>query len=145
MNCKGLRTTERFRNEWKYLISYKDKDLMVKRMENILHLDPNAHSGGYLIRNLYFDDIYQSAYMEKGAGVLNRKKNRIRIYDYSDRSIKLERKKKFGAYIYKEAASITREEFEKILCGDYDFLLHHKASLCREFYVECISNAMRPA
>ena len=30
-----------------------------------------------------------------------RKKYRIRIYNYSDRSIKLERKKKFGSYIYK--------------------------------------------
>lgn len=138
------RSNERFRNEWKYLISYRDKDLMVKRMEHFLHLDPNAKDGGYLIRSLYFDDIYRSAYMEKDAGVLNRKKYRIRIYNYSDNSIKLERKKKFGAYIYKEAASITREEFEKILNGDYDFLLHHKASLCREFYVECISNALRP-
>lgn len=49
----------------------------------------------------------------KNPGVLMRKKYRIRIYDYSDRSIKLERKKKFGSYIYKESAPLTREEVEK--------------------------------
>ena len=72
------------------------------------------------------------------------KKYRIRIYDYSDRSIKLERKKKFGSYIYKESAPLTREEVEKILAGEYEFLLHSPYSLCREFYIECVSNMMRP-
>ena len=73
-----------------------------------------------------------------------RKKYRIRIYNYSDRSIKLERKKKFGSYIYKESAPLTKEEFYKILNGEYEFLLTSKYPLCREFYVECISNFMRP-
>ncbi len=73
-----------------------------------------------------------------------RKKYRIRIYDCSDRSIKLERKKKFGSYIYKESAPLTKEEFYKILDGDYKFLLSSPYSLCREFYVECVSNLMRP-
>ena len=73
-----------------------------------------------------------------------RKKYRIRIYNYSDRSIKLERKKKFGSYIYKESAPLTKEEFYKILNGEYEFLLTSKYPLCREFYVECVSNFMRP-
>ncbi len=64
-----------------------------------------------------------SAYEEKEAGVLLRKKYRIRIYDNSDRIIKLERKKKYGSWIYKEDAALTRAEFEKILAGDYEFLL----------------------
>lgn len=58
---------------------------------------------------------------EKDAGVLMRKKYRIRIYNCSDKSIKLERKKKFGSYIYKEAAPLTRQEVEWILDGKYDF------------------------
>lgn len=73
-----------------------------------------------------------------------RKKYRIRIYNYSDRSIKLERKKKHGSYIFKESAPLTREEVEKILAGDYEFLLKSQYPLCREFYVECVSNMMRP-
>ena len=50
--------------------------------------------------------------------MLLRKKYRIRIYDSSDRIIKLERKKKFGSWIYKEDAALTRAEFEKILAGE---------------------------
>ena len=56
----------------------------------------------------------------------------------------MERKKKFENYIYKEAAPLTREEVEKIIEGDYGFLLHSPHPLCREFYFECVTNVMRP-
>ena len=135
---------ELFRNEWKYLISEGEKELLRLRMSPFLHLDPHADEGGYMIRSLYFDDYWNSAYEEKEAGILMRKKYRIRIYNYSDRSIKLERKKKHGSYIFKESAPLTREEVEKILAGDYEFLLKSQNLLCREFYVECVSNMMRP-
>ena len=114
---------ERFRNEWKYLISTSEKELLELRMKHLLKKDPNAKGNGYMIRSLYFEDYFNSAYAEKESGVLMRKKYRIRIYDCSDRSIKLERKKKFGSYIYKESAPLTKEEFYKILDGDYQFLL----------------------
>ena len=135
---------ERYRNEWKYLIDTAQKELICQRLAPVMELDKHARDGGYMLRSLYFDDYYHSAYEEKDAGVLQRKKYRIRIYNCSDRSIKLERKKKFGAYIFKEAASLTRDEVYKILDGDYEFLLHSNQPLCQEFYVECVSNVMRP-
>lgn len=135
---------ERYRNEWKYLIDTAQKELICQRLEPVMTLDKHAQNGGYMLRSLYFEDYYHSSYEEKDAGVLRRKKYRIRIYNCSDRSIKLERKKKFGAYIFKEAASLTREEVYKILEGDYEFLLHSDHPLCREFYVECMCNVMRP-
>lgn len=135
---------EQFRHEGKYLIGLKEKELLTQRFGSILSLDRHAQNGGYTIRSLYFDDYWNSAYEEKEAGILMRKKYRIRIYNFSDRSIKLERKKKFGQYIYKEAAPLTREEVEKILDGNYNFLLHSPYLLCREFYVECVANMMRP-
>ena len=124
---------ERFRNEWKYLISTSEKELLELRMKHLLKKDPNAKGNGYMIRSLYFEDYFNNAYAEKESGVLMRKKYRIRIYDCSDRSIKLERKKKFGSYIYKESAPLTKKEFYKILDGDYKFLLSSPYSLCREF------------
>lgn len=139
-----MKRNEQYRNEWKYLIDNAQKEVICRRLSPFLHLDKHAQNGGYMIRSLYFDDYYQSAYEEKDAGVLRRKKYRIRIYNCSDKSIKLERKKKFGAYIFKEAAALTREEVYKILDGDYGFLLHHENPLCREFYVECMSNVLRP-
>lgn len=132
------RTGEKYRHELKYLISWADKAELTTRMSPVLKLDPHATNGGYFIRSLYFDDYWNTAYEEKDAGVLLRKKYRIRIYNCSDRSIKLERKKKFGSYIYKEAAPLTHAEFDAILAGDYDFLLHSPRRLCQEFYTECV-------
>ena len=135
---------ESYRNEWKYLISWGEKELITSRIAPLLHPDPNAVNGGYLIRSLYFDDYWNTAYEQKDAGVLKRKKYRIRIYNYSDHSIKLERKKKYGAYIYKQSAKITRGEFEAILAGDYNFLLKSSQPLLQEFYVECRCHNLRP-
>ena len=113
-------------------------------MAPVFKLDKHARTGGYTIRSLYFDDYCNSAYEEKDAGILMRKKYRVRIYNGSDKVIKLERKKKYGSWIYKEDAPLTRGEFEQILAGDYGFLLRSPYPLCREFYIECICNMMRP-
>lgn len=71
---------ERFRNEWKYLISTSEKELLELRMKHLLKKDPNAKGNGYMIRSLYFEDYFSNAYAEKESGVLMRKKYRIRIY-----------------------------------------------------------------
>ncbi len=133
-----------YRNEWKYLISAPEADLMRLRLTPFLSLDPHASDGGYEIRSLYFDDHKNSAYVQKLMGVYDRKKWRIRIYNFSDLKISLERKMKRGSYIYKEAADLTRDEFEMILAGDHDFLLKREENLCREFYIECRCNLLRP-
>lgn len=138
------KTKEAFRHEQKYLISLKDKYLIRQRIRNIMALDKHVKQESYTIRSLYFDDYWNSAYEDKQAGVLIRKKYRIRIYNYPDQVIKLERKRKHGAYIYKEDAPLTKEEFYKILDGDYGFLLKSPHQLCREFYVECMANVLRP-
>ena len=135
---------ERFRHEKKYLISNSEAFFLGERFKGILKLDKHAQNGGYTIRSLYFDDYWNSAYEEKEAGVLMRKKYRIRIYNFSDKTIKLERKKKFGNEIYKEDAPLTREEVEKILRGEVDFLIRSPHPLCQEFYVEYVSHMLRP-
>lgn len=137
-------TAPKYRNEWKYVISEPEKELLKLRLGHLFQLDPNAPDGGYLIRSLYFDDYWNSAFEEKEMGVLSRKKYRIRIYNCSDQNIKLERKKKVGSYIYKESASLTRGQVDQILDGDYGFLLTSGQPLLREFYVECTSCMMRP-
>ena len=133
-----------YRHELKYLINYKDKDILIKRFEGLIHRDTHAEQGYYKIRSLYFDDFWNSSYEEKLMGVSDRNKYRIRIYNDSDSNIKLERKTKTGNYIYKKNASLTREETDKILDGDYSFLLYNKQPLCQEFYVKCITDLMRP-
>ena len=133
-----------FRNEWKYLIAHHEAELLRERLMPLMELDPHATNGGYEIRSLYFDDYQNTAYQQKLMGVYARKKWRIRIYDYSDGKIALERKSKRGNYIYKESADLTREEFFRILEGDFGFLLEKENNLCGEFYVECQTNLLRP-
>lgn len=133
-----------FRNEWKYYISSWEQQELRERFLMVMHHDKHAVNGVYMIRSLYFEDYWNNSYNEKMMGVNDRKKYRIRIYNCSDRAIKLERKVKNGNYIHKDSAKITREETESIIKGEYGFLLHHAEPLCREFYYECMVNQMRP-
>lgn len=135
---------EKYRHELKYLIKRSDAELLKLRLKNLMELDPHAGEDGYMIRSIYFDDYWNSAFNDKEAGILERAKWRIRIYNCSDSSIKLERKKKFGSYIYKEAASLSRDETMRLINGDYLFLLKKDNELLRQFYVECITKLMKP-
>ena len=44
----------------------------------------------------------------------------------------------------KQDAPLTHEQFDRILAGDYGFLRDSEHQLCREFYVECMCNVLRP-
>lgn len=144
MMSASSRKISTYRNEWKYYISLWEAENLKRRLMPFMEVDPYARNGKYTIRSLYFDDYWNSSYEQKMMGVDDRKKWRVRIYDYSDSSIKLERKKKWGSYIHKDSANLTREEFEKILVGDYLFLMEKESALCKEFYYECMVNLYRP-
>ena len=59
-------------------------------------MKPDAHASGgrYRITSLYFDDIYGTGYNDKLNGVLNRKKYRIRTYNFDKNFIRLEEKRR---------------------------------------------------
>lgn len=133
-----------FRHELKYSITYKERENLLRRLSPFLQRDKNGDEEGYTIRSLYFDDYQKSSYKEKVAGTFARKKYRIRIYNFSDKVIKLECKEKQGSYIHKTSAILSRDEVEKILKGDFYFLLHRPENLCKEFYFQCTTNLMRP-
>ena len=135
---------EQYRHELKYLINEGDKELIRERLDLLLEKDPHTINGEYFIRSLYFDDYYHNAYNTKLMGVSERRKYRIRLYNNDTSFIRLECKKKVGAYICKTSAKLTIDQVERIMDGDYDFLLRHEDLLARQFYVECISNVMRP-
>ena len=139
------KSREAFRNEWKYLISTSEKEMLMLRLKPFLQPDPHAGEGGYYIRSLYFDDYAHSAYYDKVGGTDKRRKYRIRLYNLDDSFIRLECKIKDGVYISKLSAPLTREECSRILAGDYDFLRCHRYDLCRQFYFEIVAAVMRPA
>lgn len=133
-----------YRHELKYLISEREADILKKRLSEKAEIDSHAVNGSYFIRSLYFDDVWESAYNDKQAGTAERRKYRIRIYNYSDNVISLECKSKQGSYINKKSARLNREELKKILDGDYLFLKDRGEQILKEFYIACVSEGLRP-
>lgn len=134
-----------YRHELKYFINLPDWALLRARFPAAISRDAHAGpQGEYHIRSLYFDDYWDTAYEEKDEGVLTRQKYRIRVYNCSDKRILLERKSKYGPYIHKDSAPMTREQLEKVLDGDYGCLLQSEHNLLKEFYCECTARLMRP-
>jgi len=129
----------------KYYINYFEYYSLRLRLKEALKLDHNSiGSDGYNITSLYFDDMDSSAISEKQAGILTRYKWRIRIYNFSDDSIKLEKKIRVGQYISKKSHRITKDEYKKIIDGDYSFLIKSKVSLLIEFYDDLVNNRFLP-
>ena len=105
------------------------------------HADENAE---YHIRSLYFDTIFDDALFEKISGVGMRNKYRIRIYNFSDAFIRMECKSKYGEYIAKRQAVISRDLCEQLMTGDPSGLENTSSGLLREVFREMRLNLLRP-
>lgn len=123
----------KFRHEIKLALSQAEYRVMSARLSSMLGRDENAGDDGeYFIRSLYFDDVSRTAYYEKLSGVADRKKYRLRIYNYSDSVIKLECKEKRGDRIKKRSASVTPEQARGMIKGDFSVLYGSEDPLCHE-------------
>ncbi|MCZ8539305.1 polyphosphate polymerase domain-containing protein [Psychrobacillus sp. FSL K6-2365] len=126
---------KRFRHELKYYLHIFDYLSLRQKVSSVLTIDKNSQTHeGYGIRSLYFDGIHNHSLYDKNNGVFNREKYRIRIYNGSDQKISLERKSKFGDFISKESAPVTRAEYDAILKGNIDVLSGKDQPLIKEFY-----------
>lgn len=111
------------RKELKYMIGTEEVYFYKERLEKIMDADPHNRDGGYTIRSLYFDTISDKDYYEKLDGVDNRRKVRIRIYDGNTDVIKLELKAKDSDFQRKRSLSLSKDEADMMIDGDYSFLL----------------------
>lgn len=133
------------RHELKYYISYDAYYILRERFKNVIGKDSNMkNEDGYLISSLYFDDMHHSAIEEKIAGIRFRKKFRIRIYDKDEKLIRLECKSKCNEYISKTSTKISMEEYQKILAGDYEFLLKRPEKVCQELFGYARAKLIKP-
>lgn len=135
-----------YRHEQKYIIGEGEYALLATRLRLAMPQDPHAAASGgeYFIRSLYFDDPFDTAVSEKADGVESRDKFRIRIYNLSDKSIKLERKHKEGPYIHKDSLSLTRGECDALVAGDPRFLLARPEPFAKTMYGVIRTNYLRP-
>lgn len=136
---------KKLRHEIKYYISFYEYVALRIRLRHVVQPDKHSISEeGYQIRSLYFDNHDDLALHEKYWGVHRRDKYRIRIYNQSDKHIKLERKSKYGDYICKESINLTREDYENIMSGNLDFQKSKENNLARDFYLKHVSEKMEP-
>ena len=134
------------RHELKFFISEMQYQVLSRQLDRVLWRDPNGDENNeYHIRSLYFDTIFNDAYYDKLDGVQNRNKYRIRIYNMSDRVIKLECKTKVGSLISKRSLSIPRDLADQIIAGDTTDLEKTRSGLLRDVYREMSINGLKPA
>ncbi|MEQ8159428.1 MAG: polyphosphate polymerase domain-containing protein [Mesotoga sp.] len=133
------------RHELKYYISCFDYISLKSKIRHIMEVDRNGNGNGdYKIISLYFDDIYNSAYCEKISGTDNRTKYRIRIYNFSDSVIKLEKKTRKGDLTQKVSRVISRDEYEEIMKGRVSFLLEERPHEFIDFYEGIKNRTLKP-
>ncbi|TAH67865.1 MAG: polyphosphate polymerase domain-containing protein [Anaerolineaceae bacterium] len=131
MEYKGYK----LRHEHKFYINAFVYHELRERFRHVLQADSHMKDQeGYLISSLYFDDMYHSALEDKINGAPFREKYRIRLYNHDDAFIKLECKIKFNEYISKQAVPISRDEYDRILNGEYEYLISRPEEVCRKLY-----------
>lgn len=135
----------KFRHEYKHQINLADIYGLRTRLNAVAKHDPNADKDGtYFIKSLYFDNYADKALREKLDGVNKREKFRIRYYGTDISFIKLEKKSKINGLCSKESCVITAEQCQKIIDGDFEFLLHSEQELMRELYAKMKYQLLRP-
>ena len=135
-----------YRNELKFFINTHQKNLMVNKLINICQRDSFSDADGrYLISSLYFDDYNQSAFFDKLSGIRDRKKFRVRVYNYQSDFIKLERKIKREYVTEKSYIQISKEEYETLDRGEVSFLRQKDHVVANDFYLNYRTKNLRPS
>lgn len=113
------------RHEYKYLIDSRQEALLLIRAGGMLQRDEHVGKEGlYNISSLYFDDLYNNCYYENESGIDQRAKYRIRIYNHSSRTIKLEKKMKYQGMTRKESCELTEDQCHEFMSGRIPELTH---------------------
>lgn len=133
-----------FRHEWKHEINYSDMIILRQQLKAVMKRDENAIDGKYFIRSLYFDNISDKALREKIDGVNCREKFRIRYYNGDTSLIHLEKKSKINGLGNKQSANLSAEEAQKIVDGDFDWMIDCDRPLVQELYSKMKSQGLRP-
>ena len=135
----------KFRHEYKFYVNQSEYIVLRQRLRSVMESDSHTDENGeYKIRSLYFDNLYDKALLEKLNGVNNREKFRIRYYNDDFSKISLEKKSKINGLCNKVSAPLTKEECERILDGDLDWMLESPYDLVKELYVKMKTQLLKP-
>lgn len=133
-----------YRHEWKHEITYGDMLILRQRLSNVMYQDEHVVNGKYLIRSLYFDNASDKALREKLDGVNKREKFRIRYYNGDTSLIRLEKKCKVNGLCLKNGITLSKEQAQKLVTGNYDWMIDSGEKLIQELYSKIMSQGLRP-
>ncbi len=137
---------EKWRKELKYTVTEGESIVTARRLSSFMQRDKNLKGGReYLIRSLYFDNLYDKALKEKLAGTAIRDKFRIRYYDFDPAFIRLEKKSKRYAVGHKYQCRLTADEVQKIIDGDTAWMEEDARPLVRELFLKMKLELFRPS
>lgn len=107
-----------YRVEDKYTCDEKQLAVLQARLKTVLRPDYNQSGDeGYQITSVYFDDLYDTHLQDTEDGNRLREKYRIRIYNDSFETIKLEIKYKRDSRVFKRAETISADQMKRLLAG----------------------------
>ena len=137
---------EKWRKELKYTVTEGEIIVTARRLSSFMQRDKNLKGGReYLIRSLYFDNLYEKVLKEKLSGTAIRDKFRIRYYDFDTAFIRLEKKSKRYAVGHKYQCRLTAEEVQKIIDGDLAWMETDERPLVRELFLKMKLELFRPS
>lgn len=137
----------KYRNEIKFVINKDSAEILKKKLSLLMDVDVNSsdYDNSYLIRSLYFDDLYSNAYYEKMDGVEYRKKYRIRLYNNDTSFIRLECKYKHENKTSKDQILIDKSICDKIINGNIEELNIDGNNLLTKFVMDYRIRNLRPS
>ena len=137
---------KQYRHELKFIINESQAEILKYRLSLLMEVDRNSvnDDSTYFIRSLYFDDPDDNAYYEKIDGLEKREKYRIRIYNFDDSFIRLERKEKNRDLTYKKQTR-TKEQCLDFMNGDFSKIDLSGDSLLSEFLIKQKLQEIRPS
>lgn len=133
-----------YRNELKFLVDESTLQIMERKLSPFLEKDRNQVGKAYRIRSMYFDTYQRKAYRENDAGVEERKKYRIRVYDKPKEYIRLEIKHKLKNKNIKESCQLSIEKYNEILNRTLRFDPGDPKPL-KQLYLDMQMNLLRPS
>ncbi|MBN2853163.1 MAG: polyphosphate polymerase domain-containing protein [Clostridia bacterium] len=134
-----------YRHELKYMVNHGEAQVIKSRLKTICKPDQYADENGrYTVTSLYFDDFCDSAINDNLSGSLKRKKFRIRIYNGKDSIIRLERKVKNDNGGCKHSVILTKEQYLRILQGNYVLFKDSDDEVLSEFYNFSSTRLLQP-
>lgn len=133
-----------YREEFKYICSDYELTEAGRRLSAILPYDSHQTEDCYHIRSLYFDTYDDRLFYENEAGIDDRSKYRIRIYNCSDNRISFEIKQKLHERVKKESCPLSKESCLSFIHGNFPSRAPCDSTVMNRIYLEYAMHRLRP-